>query len=123
MRAREAAALMGHKAVRGLAVTAASAVAQQVRKQGRWQGMLAASSNVSNRNTAWRSLVMATIAVLRWGNAAVEDLREKVSFRYDRLTDPAQMTVWWRHARLDPGSRRGPRRMCWGSSAVIAHVA
>ena len=40
-------------------------------------------------------LVEKHIAVLRWANADVEDLQEKVSFRYDRrLMDKAAMVVW-----------------------------
>jgi hypothetical protein len=45
--------------------------------------------------------------VLRWANAAVEDMQDKVSFRYDRrLTDKSEMVVWWKHPRLDPGRGR-----------------
>jgi hypothetical protein len=52
-------------------------------------------------------LVERDIAILRWANAHVEDLGERVSFRYSRkLMDPAGMVVWWKHRRLDPGPGR-----------------
>ena len=52
-------------------------------------------------------LVEKHIAVVRRANADVEDLQEKVSFRYDRrLMDKAAMVVWWKHPRLDPGPGR-----------------
>lgn len=52
-------------------------------------------------------LIEQHIAVLRWANAHVEDLGERVSFCYDRrLMDETEMVVWWKHPRLDPGPGR-----------------
>ena len=58
-------------------------------------------------------LVEGNLAILKWAPSSVvaeiepQDIKERVSFRYDRrLMDKPSMVVWWKHPRLDPGRGR-----------------